>query len=130
MDWLQQLFELILLPLLAAATSFLIYWINTKIQEMKKKTDNELAQQYLDMLNDTIARAVLTTTQTYVETLKKEGRFDAEAQKIAFEKTFSAVKSVLTDEAIKYIETAVGDLTTYITNSIEYQVKLNKEGLY
>lgn len=127
---MEQIFELILFPLLTAATIFLIYWINVKIQEMKKKTNNELAQQYLDMLNDTIARAVLTTTQTYVETLKKEGKFDAEAQKKAFEKTFTAVKSILTDEAIKYIETAVGDLTTYITNSIEYQVKLNKEGLY
>ena len=31
---------------------------------------------YLDMLNTTISSAVLATTQTYVDALKKEGKFD------------------------------------------------------
>ena len=36
------------------------------------------------MLSETITKCVVATNQTYVETLKKQGKFDKEAQKIAF----------------------------------------------
>jgi hypothetical protein len=36
------------------------------------------------MLTDTITKCVIATNQTYVETLKKEGKFDLEAQEVAF----------------------------------------------
>jgi hypothetical protein len=36
------------------------------------------------MLNRTITECVIATNQTYVETLKQQGKFDEEAQKIAF----------------------------------------------
>jgi hypothetical protein len=78
------------------------------------------------MLNDTIASAVLATTQTYVEALKKAGKFDEEAQKAAFKQTYEAVMKVLTNEAIKYITSSVGDLETYVTNKIEAEVKMTK----
>ena len=39
------------------------------------------------MLNETITKCVIATTQTYVETLKKEGKFDKTAQETAFSKT-------------------------------------------
>ena len=78
------------------------------------------------MLNETISSAVLATTQTYVDSLKKQGKFDIEAQKVAFSQTYDAVMKVLTDEAIKYLTASVGDLETYITNRIEADVKLCK----
>ena len=40
--------------------------------------------KYLKMLSETITKCVIATNQTYVETLKKQGKFDEEAQKIAF----------------------------------------------
>jgi hypothetical protein len=49
--------------------------------------DNELADKYVQMLTDTITACVIATNQTYVEPLKKQGKFDAEAQKHAFELT-------------------------------------------
>ena len=52
--------------------------------------------------------------------------FDEEAQKHAFQMTYDAIMRVLTDDAKKYIESAVGDLETYITNKIESTVKLSK----
>ena len=129
MDWslvLKQIFELIVYPVISLAGLYLIYLIGVKIKELKQKADNETAKKYLDMLNNTIASAVLATTQTYVEALKKEGKFDAEAQKAAFNQTYEAVMKVLNAEAIKYITESIGDLETYITNQIEAQVKLTK----
>lgn len=129
MDWmkvLQQVFELVVYPVLSVGGIYLTYLISVKIKELKQKTNDDNAKKYLDMLNETIASAVLATTQTYVEALKKEGKFDLDAQKSAFAQTYEAVMKVLTDDAKKYIVTVVGDLETYVTNRIEAQVKLTK----
>lgn len=129
MDWmnvLQNIFELVVYPVLSIGGIYLTYLISVKIKELKQKTNDDTAKKYLDMLNDTIAATVLATTQTYVEALKKQGKFDEAAQKEAFKQTYDAVMKVLTAEAIKYITVSVGDLETYVTNQIEAQVKLTK----
>lgn len=129
MDWLnilQQIFELCIIPLLAIITRSLVIYISTKKDELKNKTDNELAKKYLDLLNDTIANCVIATNQTYVEALKKENAFTADAQKAAFGKTYQAVIATLSEEAQKYLPEVVGDLQTYITQKIEASVNQNK----
>lgn len=129
MDWmnvLEQFFELVVYPVLGIAGIYLTYLIGVKIKELKRKTNDETTQKYLSMLHNTISNAVLATTQTYVDTLKKQGKFDEEAQKIAFKQTYQAVMKILTDEAVMYITTAVGDLETYVTNQIEAEVQINK----
>lgn len=129
MDWLnilQQIFELCIIPLLAIITRSLVIYISTKKDELKSKTDNELAKKYLELLNDTIADCVIATNQTYVETLKKGNAFTADAQKAAFEKTYQAVIATLSEEAQKYLPEMVGDLQTYITQKIEASVNQNK----
>ena len=129
MDWLnilQQIFELCIIPLLAIITRSLVIYISTKKDELKSKTDNELAKKYLDLLNDTIANFVIATNQTYVEALKKGNAFTADAQKAAFEKTYQAVIATLSEEAQKYLPEVVGDLQTYITQKIEASVNQNK----
>ena len=129
MNWtevLEQIFELLVYPVVSLTGIYLTYLISVKIKELKQKTANDTAKKYLDMLNDTISSAVLATTQTYVESLKKQGKFDAEAQKMAFKQTYNAVMSVLTTDAVKYLTESVGDLEIYITNKIEADVKLCK----
>lgn len=125
-DILKEIFELVIFPLLGVGTAYLCYLIKVKIAELKEKTKNENEQKYLSMLDKTICEAVLATTQTYVDSLKKEGKFDAEAQKFAFQKTYEAVMALLTAEAKSYLENAVGDLTVYVNNKIEAEVKLTK----
>lgn len=129
MDWmkvLEQVFELAVYPVLSIASLYLTYLISVKIKELKQKTADETAKKYLDMLDVTIQNAVLATTQTYVDSLKSQGKFDAEAQKVAFKQTYDAVMSVLTADAVKYISIFIGDLETYVTNKIETEVKLSK----
>jgi hypothetical protein len=129
MDWLEIANEVCqtLLPLVLTALSVtLIVYTNKKLEEGKKKSDSDITDKYLTMLQGTIEDAVLATTQTYVEALKNKNMFDEEAQKYAFKMTYNAIMKVLTDDAKKYIESAVGDLETYITNKIESTVKLSK----
>ena len=129
MDWvnvLEQVFELLIYPVIGIAGVYLTYLASVKIAELKQKTNDETARKYLSLLDDTIANAVLATTQTYVESLKKQGKFDADAQKEAFMQTYDAVTKGLTEEAVKYITVSVGDLDTYVTNKIEATVKMSK----
>lgn len=129
MDWLNilgQIFEILVFPVLIAAAGYFVSWLSVKKNELKAKTKNETAAKYLDMLDKTISECVLSTTQTYVDALKKEGKFDAEAQKHAFQLTFDAVMAILTDDAKEYLSEATNDLTTYIGSKIEANVKVNK----
>ena len=129
MDWmmiLSQLFEIVIFPLLAIGTVYLISLIKVKIQELKQAKDDALYNKYLTMLESTIIDCVISTTQTYVEALKKQGKFDADAQKIAFTKTYTNVMAILNKDAKKYLEEAIGDLETYVYNKIEAEVNLTK----
>lgn len=128
-DWLNIVntaFEIIIFPALSAAAIYFITWINAKKQELLKKTKNETTAKYIEMLDKTITDCVIATSQTYVDALKKEGAFDEAAQKKAFQQTFDAVMSVLTDEAQVYLNEAFKDLGAYITNRIEATVKATK----
>ena len=126
LELIAQIFEICILPLLGILTTYFIKWINIKMKDLSNSRENEKEQKYIEMLNTTIAECVMATTQTYVDALKKQGAFDIEAQKTAFNMTFTAVTALLTDEAQKYLNEAVGDLTLYITQKIEAEVQINK----
>lgn len=126
MTLIAEIFEVCLIPLLGVLTAYFVKWVNVKSAELSTKVDNENQAKYLTMLNNTITDCVIATTQTYVDSLKKQGAFDAEAQKVAFSMTYEAVVKLLTDEATEYLNEAVGDLQLYITQKIESEVNLNK----
>lgn len=129
MDWmemLQQIFQVCIIPLLGVLTAYLVKYIQVKAEEIKTTTDNELTKKYVDMLAKTISDCVIATNQTYVDNMKKENAFDAEAQRHAFQVTYAAVLNLLTDEAKVYLEAFYGDLNGYITNKIEAEVNWNK----
>ena len=120
------LFELCIIPLLGILTRFLVAYIITKKNEISANTESEIAKKYQDMLANTICQCVIATNQTYVEALKKEGKFDLEAQKKAFEQTKDAILTILDDEAKKYLASIFGDLDLYISQQIEANVNMYK----
>ena len=129
MEWqelLTAIFEVCIIPLLGILTTFFVKWVNAKSEEIKTNIDDATLKKYMDMLSDTITSCVVATNQTYVEALKAQGKFDAEAQEVAFQMTSTAVIEILSDEAKIYLTTAVGDLNTYITKKIEAEVNGNK----
>ena len=129
MDWLallSDIFEVCVLPLLGVLTMYIVKFIQVKSTEITNKVDNDLVDKYVAMLAVTIENCIIATNQTYVESLKQAGKFDAEAQKTAFNMTKNAVMAILSDEAKKYLESAVGDLNEYITQQIEAAVNVNK----
>ena len=130
MEWMaifQQVFELCIVPLLGIVTFYIVQFIKTKTEELNANNSNEILSKYIEMLSNTICECVIATNQTYVDSLKKQGRFDAEAQKKAFEMTYNSVINILTDDAKVYLTSIYGDLNAYITNMIEAEVNKNKK---
>ena len=125
-EMLNEIFEVCIIPLLGVLTAYLVKFINAKSAELASSRQSELEKKYITMLNDTITDCVIATTQTYVDSLKKQGVFDADAQKMAFTMTYTSVMNLLTEEATEYLNEAVGDLNLYITQKIEAEVNLNK----
>lgn len=121
-----QIFQLCIIPLLSILTKYLVDYLNARRDELNAKTENETAQKYTTMIFDTITKCVIATNQTYVNSLKEQNAFDAEAQKTAFNKTMNAVLEILSEDAKQYIIETTGDLNTYLTNLIEAEVNKNR----
>lgn len=120
------IFQVCLIPLLAILTKYITTWIQIKINELTDQKNDATFTKYMTLLQDTVISCVIATNQTYVDSLKETGKFDAEAQKIAFQKTYDAVMQILTEDAIKYLNEALGDLDKYVNTMIESQVNLQK----
>ena len=125
-EMLYDILKLCLVPLLGVLTAYLVKWLNAKEKEILDKVENDTGDKYVAMLFDTIEICVRATTQTYVDSLKKQNAFDAAAQKVAFQMTYDAVTAVLTDEARTYLTSIYGDLNAFITTKIEAEVKAQK----
>ena len=122
-----QILEGVLIPLLIILTRYLIVFIDAKRQELKQKTNNELANKYIDMIYNTVTNCVIATNQTYVDTLKQQGSFNKEAQIQAFNETLSAIKKMLSQDAIEYIHSITDDADFYLTKLIEASVRDQKQ---
>lgn len=133
---LGSIFEVCIVPLLGVLTAYAVAFLKAKKEEILAKIatnrtqeEKELASKYLSMVEKTVTDCVMATNQTYVDSLKQEGKFDSEAQKAAFNKTLDAVLAILTDDAKEYLTQIFGDLNVYLTNLIESQVKINKASI-
>lgn len=129
MDWLDLLYDILklcIVPLLGVLTTYAVKWLNAKEVETLNKVENDMADKYIAMLFETVRDCVSATTQTYVDSLKKQNAFDAEAQKVAFQMSFDAVMATLTEDAKEYLTSIYGDLNIYLTNKIEAEVKAQK----
>lgn len=101
-------------------TTMIVTWLNSKIK------DKRLAR-WSTAVTQIIMGAVQSVFQTYVEALKKEGKFTPEEQKIANEKALTIIKSQLSDELVKYIQDNFGDMEEFLKEQIEamiYQLKM------
>ena len=126
MDFLKELlpiiFMCVVIPALGILTTFIVSFIQKKKEELQDKIDNKLLAKYTGMLLDTVTTCVVATNQTYVNALKKQGKFDAEAQKEAFRMTYDAVMDILSEEAVYYLTVFYGDLNVTLTELIEKEV--------
>ena len=130
MDWLNilnELFEVCIIPLLGFATVMLIKLVNTKINQAPEQPKSDTADKNLRMLETTVVDCIRATNQTYVNALKGQNAFDANAQKEALTRTKDAIMAILTEDAKQYLSGAVGDLEMLVTEKIEANIQNAKQ---
>ena len=98
-ELIANIFQVCIIPLLGVLTTFFVKWVNAKSAEIKTNIDDAVLNKYMNMLTKTISDCVIATNQTYVDSLKSQGKFDGEAQRKAFELTQNAVMEILSVEA-------------------------------
>lgn len=111
---------------LGVAVYFFGKWFHNKCDQLKEKIDNDKMKNLIDKFDRIVRICVEATNQTFVETLKKDNGFDAEQQKEAFKKTFESIIAMLSDEDKEKISDKFGDVSTFITASIESYIKDSK----
>ena len=125
-ELLKMLVELVLLPAIPVIVTYVVKTLKAHIEAKIADVNNKDVAEYLTQICDIISQVVTSTTQTYVDTLKAQGKFDANAQKLAFEKTRTAILSMLSEESRDLLEKLYGDVDTWLETKIEQEVKLQK----
>ena len=123
---LQEIFFTCLLPLIGILCTYGISFLRKKTSEIQTQVDSETFTKYSNMLIDIIETCVITTNQTYVDTLKRQGGLGKEEQEIAFQKTYEAVRSLMTVEMGEVLSEVYKDLDFYIKQKIEETVNIAK----
>lgn len=117
----------LLAALISVATPFLILVLKNLANQLKAKTNSELAHKYIDEFDNAVTTAVTAVTQTYVDDLKKENAFSKENQEEALYKAKMIALQIMTEETKTFITNAYGDLPQYLTAKIEQTVRAQKE---
>ena len=123
MDW-QNILTQIVLSLVGLVISVGGTWLTYLIS---KKVKNEDLKNMLSDALKIVQNGVDYTYQTYVEALKGTDFWDKEAMKVAQEKAAEYIRSNLTDEVKKYIESTCKTLEEWIKQQIEIAIKKSKD---
>lgn len=125
---LQDLLFIVLTAAIPLCLKFLYSWVTSVVEEKTQGIDNAQVKEYINSAVQAVMKAVMSTYQTYVDSLKKQDLFDADAQRESFEKAKNAALLMITEDVKAAVEQMYGDFDTWIDNTIEQFVKANKDG--
>ena len=127
-EFLWVLFQVVLVPAVPVLLKILYNFVVAYTTEKSEKIQNEKVKGYVNEAVKAVMTAVTSTFQTYVDSLKKQGKFDEEAQKTAFNTAKNTALLLLTQDMRDAITTMYGDFDTWLAKTIEQLVLANKEG--
>lgn len=126
MDFLIKLIEVLVLPCVGLLMMQGVQYLKLKRSQMKEDADNNKYQKYYDSALDAITKSVVMVNQTFVESLKNKGEFDADNQVVAFQKACDAALTLMGDEAIAFLQAEMKDFKLWLEVQVEASVNANK----
>lgn len=76
-----------------------------------------------------VVDAVGAVNQTYTNTLKEQGKFDAAAQEVARSRAVEIALATMSDAAVKYCNKLCGSAEKFILDKLESVIDANKRGV-
>lgn len=125
-EFIQQLMYLVITGILPFVTIYFANYVKSIIQNNANKVENEQIEHLISYAGEAISCAVVTVSQTYVDTMKKQGKFDAEAQAIAKQMAIDKAKELISKEMKTAIESVYTNFDAYLDNYIETIVRESK----
>lgn len=125
-EFIQETLYLVVTGIVPLLITYIILFLKSKIKEQQEKIDNDNLNKYITIATDAISMAVLTVSQTYVDELKRQGKFDKQAQEAAKQMAIDKAKSLITEEAKNAVTLLYGDFEAYLNSQIEALVRENK----
>ena len=117
----------IVLAVIPLCAGYAIKLIKRKVEQIGAQTDSLELKSLIEQVADAVSTAVTYTSQTFVDSLKKNGLFDTDAQKQALQMSLDKATSLLSDVAKEALEEVYGDLNEYLTSKIEAEVRNQKD---
>jgi len=109
----------VVIPVISLLGAKLVSWLSTKIK-------NEKTNKMIKTATEIVVSVVKTVFQTYVDALKKEGKFDKESQILALTKAKDIALSQMTEDVKEFIQTNYGELDLWLTTQIEATINTLK----
>lgn len=116
----------ILIPLLVTVITICICVMTSKVAKDAARTAPSKYSEIIYGLENIVSKAVITTNQTFVDELKKQGKFDKEAMQEAYERTFESIIASLSQSFFEYLDEETIDVNALLKNMIETSVNWNK----
>ena len=116
---------IILTVILPVVATYIVNLIKSKIEESKiisEATKNEKLEETIKNELNEVMDAVWYVNQTYTDSLKASGKFDKEAQDIAFDKAYAKAVSLISESTRKTIEQVYGSFDEWLELKIEASV--------
>ena len=117
----------ILIPLLITIITICVCTMTSKIAKNAAESAPSKYSEIIYALENIVNKAVITTNQTFVNELKKQGKFDKEAMQEAYRRTYESIVASLSQSFFEYIDKETIDIDTLLKNMIETSVNWNKE---
>lgn len=119
--------QTVLVLIVIAIIGILVKSLTSFLQEKKKDFANKDFDSTLNKAIDVVCSVVDSVSQTYVDDLKAEGKFDIEHQKEATQKAIEQAKDLLNENSKELIITAYNDLDEWIETQIQAYIKNSKK---
>lgn len=125
-DLLNELLKAVLIAAIPILSGYLTTLIQSKSKAAQAGTNSILVQNLIAGAEKIVTDTVICTNQTFVDDLKKSGKFDEAAAKKAFEKTKDAILMILPQNTKDVLATLYGDFDAWLDSKIEATVKSEK----
>ena len=113
-----------ILPILAV---YIVSLLKVKIKEQTVQLEDEQLEKYINSATNVISQVVLEVNQTFVDSLKKSGKFTVESATEAKNLAVEKCKQLISENSKNAIEIMYNDFELYLNSKIEELVRENKE---
>lgn len=125
-EFIEQLLYLIATGILPILTYYIVTLLKVKIKDASESLGDERLEKYIESATEIIGSVVIEVNQTFVDSLKKSGKFTQEAAIEAKNLAVEKCKKLISEQSQNAITYMYNDFEEYLNTKIEELVNENK----